>query len=244
VIAGRVGRAGRARLGRLVGTGLLVFLGITPALGAPPWGWFGVRIRDLSEAEMDDLAVKLGVHEGYGVLVSELIKDAPAEGSGLRAGDLIVAIDRRPVVETRGLQRIVGATPPGRELSVVVLRDGRRRALRVRVGQMPADAAAERMAAEFGFLVRDRASSDGLTDPGPSLPVVAAVGERTAAERGGLRVGDRVLAVNGAEVASLDAYRRRLLEVSLQEELRLRVQRQGEPRTLVLPPALPALPIQ
>jgi S1-C subfamily serine protease len=148
-----------------------------------------------------------------------------------------VAIDGRQVVETRTLQRIVGGTPPGRELRVVVLRDGRRRELRVRVGQMPLDATVERIGAEFGFLVRDRAASDGLTDPGLSVPVVAAVGERTAAERGGLKVGDRILAVNGTDVVSMDAYRRRLGEVSLDQELRLHVQRQGEPRVLVLPPA-------
>jgi serine protease Do len=220
----------------------LALLSVTPALASPRWGWFGIRIRELSENEMDDLAVKLGVQEGYGVLVSELLKDAPAEGSGLRAGDLIVAIDGRPVVETRTLQRIVGGTPPGRELKVVVLRDGRRRELRVRVGQMPSDATAERIGAEFGFLVRDRAPGDGPADAGPPVPVVAAVGERTAAERGGLRVGDRILAVNGAEIASMDTYRRRLGEVALEQELRLRVQRQGEAQLLVLPPAQPASP--
>jgi serine protease Do len=217
-------------------------LAVTPALAAPRWGWFGIRIRELSETEMDDLAVKLGVQEGYGVLVSELLKDAPAEGSGLRAGDLIVAIEGRPVVETRALQRIVGGTSPGRELKVVVLRDGRRRELRVRVGQMPPDATAERIGAEFGFLVRDRAPGDGPADAGPPAPVVAAIGERTPAERAGLRVGDRILAVNEADVVSMDSYRRRLAEASLDQELRLRIQRQGEGRVLVLPPAQPASP--
>jgi serine protease Do len=221
----------------VLGAGLLALLIAAPALASPRWGWFGIRIRELSENEMDDLAVKLGVQEGYGVLVSELLKDAPAESSGLRAGDLIVAIDGRQVVETRTLQRIVGGTPPGRELRVVVLRDGRRRELRVRVGQMPPDATAERVGAEFGFLARERAPGEGPPDAGPAVPVVAAVGERTPAERAGLKVGDRILAVNGTDIASMDAFRRRLGEVSLEQELRLRIQRQGEGRILVLPPA-------
>ncbi|HEV8307562.1 MAG TPA: PDZ domain-containing protein [Methylomirabilota bacterium] len=232
----------RRRCAISVVIGALVVAGVAPAVfGAERYGWFGVRIRDLSETETEDLAVKLGVGEGYGVVVAEVLKDAPAETSGLRAGDLIVAIDGRPVVETRALQRIVGATPAGGELKVVVLRDGRRRELRVRVGEMPPDVVAERIAAEFGFLVRDPAGEEapaGSTRP----PVVAAVLERSAAERGGLKVGDRILAVNGLEVGSVDAFRRRVQDAALRDSMRLRVERQGEPVSLVLPPVQPSLP--
>ncbi len=221
-----------------------MLLALAPAVAAEPWGWFGIRIRDLSEAEMEDLSTRLGLGEGYGVVVAEVLKDAPAEGSGLRAGDLIVAIEGRPVVETRALQRIVGATPAGREVRVVVLRDGRRRELRVRVGEMPADAVADRVAAEFGFLVRDGGGEEpGVRGPGAGVPapVVAAVLERSAAARGGLLVGDQILAVNGAPVGTAETFRRRLQEVSLRDELRLRVLRRGEPVALVLPPAQPPL---
>lgn len=236
-------------LGRRRGAGpalgaLLVILACAgPALGGENWGWFGVRIRELSETEAEDLAVKLGLGEGYGVLVSELLPDAPAAGSGLRAGDLIVEIDRRPVVETRALQRIVGSTTPGRELRVIVLREGRRRELRVRVGQMPPDAVADRVAAEFGFLVRLPSGEEAARDPESRVPVVAAIGERSPADRAGLRVGDRVLAVNETAVPSVEAFRREVAEVLLRSALRLRVERQGEPLSLVLPPAQPALPV-
>src|SRR5262245_23425195 len=142
-------------MGRALIAALLLATAVAPALAAERYGWLGVRIRDLSESEAEDLSVKLGVQEGYGVVIAEVLKDAPAETSGLRAGDLIVAIDGRPVVETRVLQRLVGATPAGQELRLVVLREGRRRELRIRVGAMPADAVAERVAAEFGFLMRE-----------------------------------------------------------------------------------------
>ncbi|MGH7321126.1 MAG: PDZ domain-containing protein [Candidatus Rokuibacteriota bacterium] len=213
-------------------------------VAAERWGWFGVRIRELRESEMEELAIKLGLSEGYGVVIEEILKDAPAAGSALRARDLIVAIEGRPIVETRMLQRIVGSTPPGRELRVVVLRDGRRRELRVPVGQMPPDAVAERIAAEFGFLVRDTTGGTGAADAHPGSPVIAAIAERSSADRAGLRVDDRILAVNGAEVGSLDAFRQRVAAVLLRDALRLRVQRKGEPLSLILPPAQPALPPQ
>jgi serine protease Do len=240
-VGSRGAGSGPRQVGLAIALGVLIAAG--PVVAAERWGWFGIRIRDLSETEMEDLTVKLGLLEGAGVVVSEILKDAPAAESGLRAGDMIVAIDGRPVVETRGLQRIVGSSPPGRELAVVVLRDGRRRDLRVRVGQMPPDAVAERVAAEFGFLVRDASANDGLTDSGILPPVVTAVAERSAADRGGLRVGDRILAVNGVEVASVEAFRRRAVELSLRDGLRLGILRKGERQDLVLPPAQPVSPL-
>ena len=215
---------------------LLLLAVATAAFPAERYGWLGVRIRDLSEAETEDLAVKLGVREGYGVLVAEILPDTPAQAAGLRAGDLIVTIDGRPVVETRALQRVVGAAPAGRDLTLVVMREGRRREIRVRVGAMPTDVVAERVAGEFGFLVRD---ADDAPAGETRWPVVAVVLERSAAARGGLAVGDRILAVNGADVGSLEALRRGLQDVSLRDPLRLRVERRGEPLSLVLPPAQP-----
>jgi serine protease Do len=236
---------GRRAVRRGVALGLVLasVLALAPgsASGGERWGWLGVRIRDLTENEMEDLTVKLGLDEGYGVVIAELLKGAPAEASGLKAGDLVVAIDGRPVVETRELQRVVGSAPAGRELRLVVLRDGRRREIRVRVGQMPPEIVAERIAAEFGFLVRSEAPEDEASEAEARAAVVTAVSEGSPAARGGLLVGDRVLAVDGAAVGSLERFRQRLQDVLLRDPLRLRVERRGEPVSVVLPPARPAL---
>ena len=59
-------------------------------------------------------------------------------------------------MDTRTLQRLVAATPVGEELPLTVLRGGEgRQRVSVRVGVMPEAAAADRVAIEFGFLVRD-----------------------------------------------------------------------------------------
>lgn len=229
------------RLRRLAAALLLLLAAGLPAVAAERWGWFGIRIRDLSETEAEELSIKHGLGEGYGVVVVDVIKDAPAAGAGLRNGDLIVAIDDRPVVETRGLQRIVGATAAGREVAVVVLREGARRELRVRVGPMPPDVVAERVAAEFGFLIREPAPQEGPTAATPG-PVVGAVLERSAAERGGLKVGDRIVAIGGVPIGSIDAARGRLETASLRDALRLSVVRRGETLALTLPPAQPGTP--
>jgi S1-C subfamily serine protease len=108
---------------------------------------------------------------------------------------------------------------------------------------MPPDVVAERVAAEFGFVVRD-ASAEEAPSGAVRPAVVAGVLERSAAGHAGLRVGDRVVGVNGEAVGSVDALRRRLQDVALRASLRLRVERRGEPLDLVLPPAQPTLPSQ
>jgi S1-C subfamily serine protease len=116
--------------------------------------------------------------------------------------------------------------------------DGRRR-VTVRVGAMPEGVAADRIAAEFGFLVRDPdAQAEGVSarlSGGP--PAVAAVVARSAAEAAGLQVGDVLVEVNGRPVLTLAAVREALLAASLERPLPLVVRRESGrlPLTLTAP---------
>lgn len=206
------------------------------------WGWLGVRIRDLTEQETEELTKRLGIREGYGVLIAQVMKDTPAEAAGMRDGDLVVAIEGRPIVETRMLQRLVGATTTGREIALVVLRDQDRQELRVRVGRMPPEVVADRVMFEFGFFIRDAMPEDRppTASGEPRTPVVAGVAERSSAANAGLLAGDRILAVNDVEVGTVEAFRRRTQDLYLKDAMRLRVERKGEPMALTLAPAQPS----
>ena len=238
------GRAGRGRrcqaVGRIAVISVLALLLLSSGVAAgEQWGWLGVRIRDLTEQEMEEITKKVGVREGYGVLIAQVMKETPAASSGLREGDLVVAIDGRPIVETRALQRLVGATPAGRELGLVVLRERDRQEVRVRVGRMPAEVVADRVAFEFGFYVRDVTEERTAGVPEPRVPVVAGVAERSSAAQGGLRAGDRIVTVNDAAVETVEEFRARVQELYLRDTVRLRVEREGSLLALTLPPAQP-----
>ena len=198
------------------------------ALAAPPstvaaaqWAWLGVRIRDLSEQEMDEISSRHGLREGFGVFIVEVIDGTPAQTAGLKPGDLIVALEERPVTETRVLQRLIAASAPGKDVRLTVLRAEGRRRLEVRLATMPRTVVGDRIGAEFGFVVRD-------PEPGTSTALaVSVVVPKSSADRGGLEVGDVILQINDLPVVTRDALRDALADAGLETPLRLTVRRNG-----------------
>src|SRR3990172_5028395 len=193
---GHPGARGRRRAGppqpvmirrRLLPYVVVAALALPVVAQAATWGWLGVRIRDLSEQEMEEISTRHGIREGYGALIVEVLKETPAARAGLQNGDLVVAFKDRPVVDTRSLQRFVAATPAGQEVPLTVLRGGEgRRTVRVSVGVMPQEVVAERVAAEFGFVVRDpQGERESLRPSG--VPAIAVVLRDSQADRAGLK---------------------------------------------------------
>jgi len=225
---------------RIAAALLLATALLAPAAeAATRWGWLGVRIRDLSEQEMEEISQRFGLREGFGAVIVEVIKETPAAAAGLRTGDLVVAFRDRPVVDTRSLQRAIATTSVGESVKLTVLRrEEGRHPVQVKVGAMPDAVAAERVAAEYGFLIRD---PEGQPELGgarpPAVPSVAAVLPRSRAERAGLRVGDVLTEVNGRPVLTLDAVREALLAAGPDGPLPLIVRREQERVMVTLEPA-------
>ena len=84
-------------------------------------GEIGVTIRDL---EAGDLKGAAGAERG--VRVDAVAEDSPAAKAGIAKGDVLVEFDGEQVRSARQFARLVSETPPGRQVSVALLRDGRR----------------------------------------------------------------------------------------------------------------------
>ena len=223
-----------------MGRGLLLaalwLVALAPSVEARPWAWLGVRIRDISEQEVEEISGRHGLREGYGVMIVEVMTDTPASRAGLRAGDLLVAVDGGPVTEARVLQRMIAQAPLDRTSRVTVLRVEGRRELPVRLVTMPAEVAGERVAAEFGFLLAGPGSRREAPEAGPGegSPTVAAVASGGPAALGGLEVGDVLVQVDGRAVLTRDDARQALGEVVVDRGLRLTVRRAERLVTLSL----------
>jgi serine protease Do len=207
----------------------LLLIAAPSIVGAAQWAWLGVRIRDLSEQEMDEISSRHGLREGFGVFIVEVMEGTPAQTAGLKTGDLVVAFEERPVTETRVLQRFIASSAPGKDVRLTVLRAEGRRRFDVRLATMPRSVVGERIGAEFGFVVRD-------PEPGSSSAALAVsvVVPKSAAELGGLEVGDVILQINDRAIVTRDALRDALADAGLDAPLRLTVRRAGSADRLSL----------
>jgi serine protease Do len=84
-------------------------------------GYLGVLVRELD----DELAVRMGVAKGQGVVVSKVYADTPAAKAGLQVGDVILAIAGTPVRDVNTLPRVVVKLPLNQPAEVVTVRDGK-----------------------------------------------------------------------------------------------------------------------
>jgi len=92
-------------------------------------GWLGVRIQDVT----DDVATDLSAPT-KGALVAGVDDSGPAKAGGIVAGDIIVALDGKPIDAMHALPRIVAEEPVGKAVSVDILRDGKPQTLSVTIG--------------------------------------------------------------------------------------------------------------
>ena len=98
--------------------------------GKVEWGWLGVSIAEVTDEEAD----RLKLREARGVLVRGVLPGEPADRGGLKADDVIVALDGTALDTPRDLQRIISITPVGKRVRVGLLRDGQQREVEVEIG--------------------------------------------------------------------------------------------------------------
>ncbi|MBO9656429.1 Do family serine endopeptidase [Rhizobium sp. BR 250] len=113
-------------------------------------GWLGVRVQPVT----DDVAASLGMDSAKGALISGVAKGGPVENGPIQAGDVVLKFDGKDIHEMRDLLRIVAESPVGKEVDVVVYRDGKEETVKVKLGQLQ-DTTDEKASTE------DQQSEDG-----------------------------------------------------------------------------------
>jgi hypothetical protein len=86
-------------------------------------GYLGVQIQELTDGLRDYFKVK----SDDGVLISEVVEDSPAEKAKLKVGDIIVSVNGDGVSTTSELQRAISREGSGADVSLEVIRKGRKK---------------------------------------------------------------------------------------------------------------------
>ena len=67
--------------------------------------------------------------------MTEVFPGDPADKAGIRAGDIILAVEDRQVAASRDLTRLVADLAVGQTVGVKILREGREKSLRVKIAK-------------------------------------------------------------------------------------------------------------
>jgi serine protease Do len=95
-------------------------------------GWLGVRIQGVD----DSLAQTLNLGSVRGALVAGTDANCPAKASGIQPGDVIVKFDGTEVKDAHDLPKVVASAQVGKQVDVVVMRQGRELTKSVKLGRL------------------------------------------------------------------------------------------------------------
>ncbi len=146
------------------------------------------------------LAEAMGLEMNKGAFVREVVEDSPAQKGGIKAGDIILAIDGKRVRSFQELRARVGSMGAGTEVTLDLIRDGKKRKVKVTLGDagMTVAEAREVHPALDGATLEDNKTRDGM--PGV---LIAELEARSAAARIGLAAGDVIIGVNRQRVHNI-----------------------------------------
>jgi serine protease DegS len=96
-------------------------------------GWIGIDAQNLSPS----LAETFGLDELRGTIITNTLLDGPARQADLKPGDVIIQINNEPVHDAKSGMNIITRTPPGKTVTVHVIRNGKTIRVPVKVGQRP-----------------------------------------------------------------------------------------------------------
>ncbi|HEX6956791.1 MAG TPA: DegQ family serine endoprotease [Ferrovibrio sp.] len=219
-------------------------------------GWLGVQIQSVT----DEMVEALGLDKARGALVAKVVPGGPAEKAGIESGDVIVALDGKPIATTNALTRSVAETPVGKTVNVDVLRKGKKRTVKATLGELEAalaSAKAEENAGKAnGPRSRPGRNETDLADLGLRIApltkelrqkydikddvkgvVVTDVDPDGAAAQRDVRAGDVIIEVAQSEVRNAEDVVEMIkaLKDAKRKVALLQIQRSGEPRFVPVP---------
>lgn len=213
--------------------------------GSTRRGWLGVRIQDLTE----EMAEAIGLANARGAMVTDVM-EGPSREAGILAGDVILRFDGGEVRDTRMLVRRVSDAGVGRDVDVIIFRNGEELTLSVTLGQrelfeaaarssLPDEAAPEAPASLLGMSLQplnDTIRSElDLPNTITGL-IVREVEPDSDAARKGIRAGDLITEANQQPITSLADLEDRAEEAreAGRRSLLVLLRRDGDPRFVAL----------
>ena len=187
-------------------------------------GQLGVGIDDLNPTEAD----RYGADKG--ALVKSVEVGKAADKAGVQVEDVIVEFDGKPIASSEQLVEAVTATTPGKQATLIVMRDKARKTLNVTVGEAPGLAEAEnakQSGSKLGFTVAN--ITPALIDKyklgdNAAGVVVTKVNGGSSAAQVGIEEGQVITRANNVPVKSVADFEKTTKDLKSGDAIRLVVQ--------------------
>ena len=173
-------------------------------------GHLGIRFQPLTA----DLAKSFGLESAKGALIANVEKDTPAEKAGLKAGDIILEYDGKPIIDGNELPRYVATTPIDKRIPLVAFSDGKKQEFSVVIDQLKSDDSAlsatggnesEKLGITVQELTSELASRLNIKGSKGGL-VITGVKPGSTAEEVGIVTGSIIVEINGQRPDFLEKY--------------------------------------
>lgn len=185
-------------------------------------GYLGVALQKIDAK----LAQAFSLDKNEGALVSEVVKDSPADKGGLKSGDVILKINGKLVENVGSLRTAIALMKPNDKVTLTIIRNKQPMDIVATIGTHPEnEVAANDMQSKLGMLLQDLtpdvAQQLGYeTDRGV---LIKYVDPNSPAQDAGLRRGQLILSVNQRPVTSTEEFYRVVKESHNQKHLLLQI---------------------
>ena len=208
-------------------------------------GWLGVMIQDVDH----NLSEKLEFDSPHGALITMVGKNSPAEKGGMRHGDVVLEFNGVQIRDRDHLRYVVAATGIDSTVPVKVIRQGKKRNLKIKLAKRTEEAIAtlsNRVAPPSedadqevfsGIQVQNLTSemAKRYNHQDQKGVIVIKVKQRTAAARAGIQEGDLIQEIDWEKVENLDDYRKRLDQLKDESKVTLYIRHEsGNPEFITI----------
>ena len=157
--------------------------------------WIGAEF----EAVTADIADALGMARPFGAIVTSVAKDGPSADAGLKAGDVVLAVNGTEIQHPDALGYRLMVHQAGEAIELSIRRKSKDIIVPVTLSKKPQGAASAKLVVEGGSPF----AGSVLADDGKGNGVlIADIARGSPAENTGFQPGDRIVALNGDEMAT------------------------------------------